>query len=125
MLLFPPHVSPLLRTETFSRRQFRCSPLRELIDESLDGSCLLSARIEPCVIYPKKYPLCPFVVALIGCIDFPVPIIAETKHLDLTPEDADVLLGRDARMDIRLHRISFSRQTKSIPPNWMQDNISL
>ncbi len=60
------------------------------------------------------------VIARRGRVHFTVPVVAQPEHLDLTPERVDVPFRGDARMDVRLHRVPFRRQSEGVPSHRMQ-----
>ena len=83
---------------------------------SLTCSC-----IEPRIVQFGKNPLSPFKVIRISGIDFTVPIIAQSKRLNLTPEIVAIFLCCFGWMCTSLNGVLLGRQSKSVPTHGMKD----
>ena len=68
-----------------------------------------------------KDPLRPCVVVAVGCIDFAVPVVAESQSFDLAAELVDVFLSGDLRVSSGIDGVLFGGQTESIPAHGVQD----
>ena len=68
----------------------------------------------------EEDPLGPFIVIGICCIDFTVPIVRKTQHLQLLTETGNILFRCFAGMRSRFYSILFRRKTECIPPDWMK-----
>src|SRR5207247_6088707 len=77
--------------------------------------------IEPGIVNLKKNPLRPLVVARIGRVNFPLPIVGETNVFQLRFEFRDVLPRCDLWMLPALNCVLLRWQTECVPTHWMQD----
>ncbi len=68
----------------------------------------------------EKNPLRPPIILRIRRIDFPFPVMSETDLRQLLLECHDILLHRNARVQLILQGILLRRQTEGIPPHRMQ-----
>ena len=66
-------------------------------------------------------PLCPFVVAWIGRVDFAIPVEGEAEHLQLLFERGDVFGGGDGGMRSGLDGVLFGGQAEGVPSHGVQD----
>src|SRR4051812_564192 len=93
------------------------------INQRLNRLSLIGLRIEPRMVQPQKNPLRPSEISRVGGIQFPAPVIAESKRLYLALESGNVLLGGLPRMLPGLHGELFGRQAKGVPTHRMQHVI--
>ena len=66
----------------------------------------------------------PFNIIGVGGIDFPIPIIRESQHVNLSAEILYIIFCCNRWMCTGFDGILFCGQTKSIPPHWMQNIVA-
>ena len=66
-------------------------------------------------------PLGPFVIAGIGRVHFPVPVVRKPERLQLFSKTHDVAFYRDLRVRARLAGVLFRRQPEGIPADRMEN----
>ena len=87
------------------------------VSQRVDRLRPICRRVEPSVVQLQENPLRPPVIIGIGRVDFPAPVVAEAKRLNLALEVGDVGLGGDARMLAGLDRVLLCRQAERVPPD--------
>ena len=73
------------------------------------------------IVKLQENPLCPLVVFRITCADFSIPVIGETKCLQLITEMIDIGIGKFSRMMTGFECELLCRQTESIKSHRMHD----
>jgi hypothetical protein len=86
-----------------------------------DGAAAFLLRVVPGVVELQEDPLRPFEIFRIGRIDFTIPVIAESQHLDLATKSGDILGRGLARMRARLDGVLLGREPESVPAHGVHD----
>ena len=82
---------------------------------------LIRLGVEPGIVNLKKNPLGPLIVARVGRIDFPLPIIRKANALQLRFKFCNIRTRRGRRVLSGFDRVLLRRQTKRVPTHRMQD----
>ncbi len=94
--------------------------IHQLVDQMRNRTGAVVVAIEVAVEELEEDPLRPFVIAWIGRIDLPVPVIGKPHHPELPAEVFDVLCDELAGMAVVLDGVLLGRQAEGVPPHGMQ-----